>query len=572
MTPSHSPEDRKHTSSSIEPRNGILSDSSIIARVLDTEPLSNRQQRALMQEYRVAALAIRAELVQMPLALGLLATQRFAYGSLSNRDKILTAIERTEKLWGRRTASLSWEQRYTKQIATNATLATEAIDEITSISHEPYADVLRIEKQLEERLIGAAQESGSSRGQRTAENRILLPFARITASADTVVSQVKTITPIQHQMVTSNLRLVANRLKERLKMHVGDPLFAKYLNVGAQGLIAAIQRFNPDKRSSFSTYAVEWIDNLILAEARNEAFIRVPEKVRALLRRAQEVGEQLQSERGSPPNPEEVQARLNIKGSEAKRLKVTQTQRRISSGPSSTSPWQEVEHLASLAISPGSTEAQVAKDELVNLLHTAATRLFDGKLLEVMLLEYFGPMAAAYGSATSRAQESIRSPDIARSSVRSLRQRGEDQLTDYVILSSIPVKERERALVNILTTPERAVILNLLGSDYAPEIPKNEQANVLLKATHSLLLIRNGEDRFRSLAREIGLAARYQDLLHLKLFGPAMSWHKLGRNIAVASTAQGAFMNAVEAHSRFIAALKHLAPHLRQQWREQSLR
>jgi hypothetical protein len=201
-----------------------------------------------MQEYRVGALAIRAELVQMPLALELLATQRFAYGSLSNRDKILTAIERTEKLWGRGTDSLSWEQRYTKQISTNATLATEAIEEITSISHEPYADVLRIEKQLQERLIGAAQESGSSRGQRTAENRIRLPFARIKSSADTVVSQVETITPIQHQMVTSNLRLVANRLKDRLKMNISDPLFAKYLNVGAQGLIAAIQRFNPDKK------------------------------------------------------------------------------------------------------------------------------------------------------------------------------------------------------------------------------------------------------------------------------------------------------------------------------------
>ncbi len=572
MTPSHSPKDRKHTSSSIEPRDGILSDSAMIARALDTEPLSNQQQRALMQEYRVGALAIRAELVQMPLALELLATQRFAYGSLSNRDKILTAIERTEKLWGRGTDSLSWEQRYTKQISTNATLATEAIEEITSISHEPYADVLRIEKQLQERLIGAAQESGSSRGQRTAENRIRLPFARIKSSADTVVSQVETITPIQHQMVTSNLRLVANRLKDRLKMNISDPLFAKYLNVGAQGLIAAIQRFNPDKKSSFSTYAVEWIDNLILVEARNEAFIRVPEKVRALLRRARETGEQLQSERGSPSNPEEVQARLNIKGSEAKELKVVQTQQRISSGASSTSPWQEVEHLASLAISPGSTEAQLAKDELVNLLHTAATRLFEDKLLEVMLLEYFGPMAAAYGAAPGRAKKSIRSPDIDRCSWRILRKRGEDQLTDYAILSSIPVKERERALANVLTTPERVVILNLLGPNYAPEIPKVEQANVLLKATHSLLLIRNGEEGFRSLAQETGLAVRHEEVLHLKLFGPVISWHQLGRKIAAASTAQGASLNAAQAHARFVAALRHLAPHLRQQWREQSLR
>ena len=525
-----------------------------------------------MHEYRRGVLAIRKELAQMPLALELLASMHFPKGSLSNPDKILAAIERTEKLWDERNASPSWERRYFRQLSANAAIATEAIDEMPSIAKNPYADVLRIEKQLQERLIGAAQESGSSRGQRTAENLLRLPFARIQTSAEAVSSTIKTITPIQHQMVTSNLRLVVNRLQDRLNMKLGHPLCAKYLNVGAQGLIVAIQRFNPDKNNNFSTYAVEWIDNLIHAEARKEAFIRVPEKVRQLMRRAQEVGEQLQSERGSPPSPEEVQARLNIKGSEARGLKVAQAQRRISSGASSTSPWQEVEHLASLAISPEATAAQSAKDDLVNLLHTAATRLFEGQLLEVMLFEYFGPMAAAYGTAPSSAQAHIRAPNVDRSSWRSLRKRGEDQLTDYAILSSIPVKQREQVLATILTSPERAVVLNLLSPDYTPEIPKIEQAKILLKATHSLLLIRDGEARFRSLAREVGLAARHREVLQLKLFGPTISWHQLGQKVTAASTAQGAYTNAIETHSRFIAALKHLAPHLRQQWRQQSER
>jgi RNA polymerase primary sigma factor len=111
-------------------------------------------------------------------------------------------------------------------------------------------------------------------------------------------------------MVRANLRLVVNIA--RAYTGKGLPL-QDLIEEGNLGLLRAVEGFDPEMNTRFSTYASYWIKQSIKRALVNSAkTIRIPAYMVELLSKWRRATAKLQDELGRPPTPEEVAAELGI--------------------------------------------------------------------------------------------------------------------------------------------------------------------------------------------------------------------------------------------------------------------
>ena len=117
-------------------------------------------------------------------------------------------------------------------------------------------------------------------------------------------------TAARDRMVRANLRLVVNIA--RAYTNKGLPL-QDLIEEGNLGLLRAVEGFDPDMNTRFSTYASYWIKQSIKRALINSAkTIRIPAYMVELLSKWRRATAKLDDELGRPPTHEEVAKELGL--------------------------------------------------------------------------------------------------------------------------------------------------------------------------------------------------------------------------------------------------------------------
>jgi len=117
-------------------------------------------------------------------------------------------------------------------------------------------------------------------------------------------------TEARNHMIRSNLRLVVRIAREFASS--GLPM-ADLIAEGNIGLMKAVERFDPDEGSRFSTYATWWIRQTIRRAIQTSApTVRVPGYMVELISKWKRASQQLTAELGRPPTTAEMADKLEM--------------------------------------------------------------------------------------------------------------------------------------------------------------------------------------------------------------------------------------------------------------------
>src|SRR6266496_4919643 len=103
------------------------------------------------------------------------------------------------------------------------------------------------------------------------------------------------------------VKFVAGRMSSGLPAHIEE---ADLISYGLLGLIAAIERFEPEREIKFETFAVARIKGAIIDELRSLDW--VPRSVRARARDVEKAHAKLEAQLQRAPTDEEMAAKLEM--------------------------------------------------------------------------------------------------------------------------------------------------------------------------------------------------------------------------------------------------------------------
>lgn len=133
---------------------------------------------------------------------------------------------------------------------------------------------------------------------------------------------------LRNRLVQLNIGLVRQEAYRWLR-HSGET-FDDLLQVGSLGLIAAIERFDLEKRYAFSSFAIPYIRGEIQHYLRDKGtVVRIPRKWQTLQKQAAQAIRHLQNELDRRPSDYEVASRLNVTVEEWQQVKLASSNRHL---------------------------------------------------------------------------------------------------------------------------------------------------------------------------------------------------------------------------------------------------
>ena len=136
--------------------------------------------------------------------------------------------------------------------------------------------------------------------------------------------QTKNDSKAQQHMMRANLRLVVSIAKKYAPSNDPDMLM-DLIQEGNLGLMRAVQRFQPDRGTRFSTYGVYWIKQAILRSLKARRLVRLPENVVDRVLQMQRARQRLYQLLGRTPTSEEIAKEIEASPSEMARLEEAAT-------------------------------------------------------------------------------------------------------------------------------------------------------------------------------------------------------------------------------------------------------
>lgn len=117
-------------------------------------------------------------------------------------------------------------------------------------------------------------------------------------------------TAARDDLVRANLRLVVSVARQYRGRGVD---LLDLIAEGNLGLFRAVERFDPDRQTRFSTYATHWVVEALRSTVRNTArTVRVPANLVGLMGRWQRAAVRLSVEMGRNPSEQEVADHLGL--------------------------------------------------------------------------------------------------------------------------------------------------------------------------------------------------------------------------------------------------------------------
>ncbi|XP_044984750.1 RNA polymerase sigma factor sigE, chloroplastic/mitochondrial [Hordeum vulgare subsp. vulgare] len=116
----------------------------------------------------------------------------------------------------------------------------------------------------------------------------------------------------RNKLIKHNLRLVLYAINKYYPDMTGDERFADLCQAGANGLITAIDRFEPKRGFRISTYALFWIRHSVVRAMTLSSFTRFPFAMESERQEINRAREELSFELGRTPTDEETMKKVGL--------------------------------------------------------------------------------------------------------------------------------------------------------------------------------------------------------------------------------------------------------------------